>query len=96
MQYEKRIAQARDDLSHVNACIAIFEATGDAPEFYLRCDQVAERVALDCEIATEAPDVAATLSWRVKATLDRKGKRGLADRLWQAGAVDRGRVVTHR
>src|ERR1700679_1911632 len=26
MQYEKRIAQARADLSHVNACIAIFEA----------------------------------------------------------------------
>jgi hypothetical protein len=29
MQYEKRIAQARADLSHVNACIAIFEATGE-------------------------------------------------------------------
>ena len=28
-QYEKRIAQARADLSHVNACIALFEATGE-------------------------------------------------------------------
>ena len=28
-QYEKRIGQARADLSHVNACIALFEATGE-------------------------------------------------------------------
>ncbi len=28
-QYEKRLAQARADLSHINACIALFEATGD-------------------------------------------------------------------
>lgn len=28
-QYEKRIAQARADLSHVNACVALFEATGE-------------------------------------------------------------------
>jgi hypothetical protein len=28
-QYEKRIAQARADLSHINACIALFEATGE-------------------------------------------------------------------
>jgi hypothetical protein len=28
-QYEKHIAQARADLSHVNACIALFEATGE-------------------------------------------------------------------
>lgn len=28
-QYEKRLAQARADLSHVNACIALFEATGE-------------------------------------------------------------------
>jgi hypothetical protein len=34
-------------------------------------DQVAERVALDCRIAIEAPDVAATLSWRVEAALGR-------------------------
>ena len=27
--YEKRLAQARADLSHVNACIALFEASGD-------------------------------------------------------------------
>ena len=32
-----------------------------------------ERVALDCWIATEAP-VAATLLWRVKATLVRMGR----------------------
>src|SRR5271170_2244879 len=29
VQYEKRVAQARADLSHVNACIALFEATGE-------------------------------------------------------------------
>ena len=40
-------------------------------------DQVAEWLALDCRIATEAPDVAATLLWRVKAAVDRLGKRGL-------------------
>jgi hypothetical protein len=27
--YEKRIAQARADLSHVNACITLFEASGE-------------------------------------------------------------------
>ena len=27
--YEKRIAQARADLSHVNACIALFEVSGE-------------------------------------------------------------------
>jgi hypothetical protein len=28
-QYEKRIGQARADLAHVNACIALFEASGE-------------------------------------------------------------------
>jgi hypothetical protein len=28
-QYEKRVAQARADLSHVNACITLFEASGE-------------------------------------------------------------------
>ena len=31
--YEKRIAQARADLSHVNACIALFEVSGDPALF---------------------------------------------------------------
>jgi hypothetical protein len=31
----------------------------------------------DCRITTRAPDVAATLLWRVKAAMDRLGKRGL-------------------
>lgn len=30
--YEKRLAQARADLAHVTACIAIFEASGDKEE----------------------------------------------------------------
>lgn len=30
--YEKRLAQARADLSHINACIAIFEASGEPGE----------------------------------------------------------------
>jgi hypothetical protein len=32
-QYEKRLAQARADLSHVNACIALFEASGELSAF---------------------------------------------------------------
>ena len=55
---------------------AILNALRDAPE-PMTVDQVAERVALDCRIATEAPDVAATLLWRVKAAVDRLGKRGV-------------------
>ena len=30
--YEKRLSQARTDLAHVTACIAIFEASGDGKE----------------------------------------------------------------
>ena len=30
--YERRLAQAKADLAHVNACIAIFEASGEAGE----------------------------------------------------------------
>ena len=30
--YEKRLAQARADLAHVTACIAIFEASGEGEE----------------------------------------------------------------
>jgi hypothetical protein len=55
---------------------AILNTLRDAPE-PMTVDQVAERVALDCRIATEAPDVAATLLWRVRAAVDRLGKRGV-------------------
>ena len=55
---------------------AILNALRDAPE-PMTIDQVAERVALDCGIATEAPDVAATLLWRVQAALGRLGRRGI-------------------
>src|SRR5271167_2495065 len=55
---------------------AILNALRDAPEA-MTVDQVAERVALDCRIATEASDVAATLRWRVKAALTKLGKRGV-------------------
>jgi phosphoglycolate phosphatase-like HAD superfamily hydrolase len=55
---------------------AILNTLRNAPE-PMTVDQVAERVALDCRIATETPDVAVTLLWRVKAALDRLGKRGL-------------------
>ena len=30
--YEKRLAQARADLAHVTACIAIFEASGETDD----------------------------------------------------------------
>jgi hypothetical protein len=36
-----------------------------------------DRVALDCRIATEAPDVAVTLFWRIKAALTKLAKRGV-------------------
>ena len=55
---------------------AILNVLRDAPEA-MTVDQIAERVALDCRIATEAPDVAATLLWRVNAAVDRLGKRGV-------------------
>jgi hypothetical protein len=43
----------------------------------LAADQIAGRVALDCRIATEAPDVEARLFWRVKTALERLRKREL-------------------
>jgi hypothetical protein len=55
---------------------AILNALRDAPEPMATTDLV-ERVALDCRIATEAPDVAATLLARVRAALAKLGKRGL-------------------
>jgi hypothetical protein len=55
---------------------AILSALRDAPE-PMTIDQVAERVALDCRIATESPGIAATLRWRVKAALTKLGKRGV-------------------
>jgi hypothetical protein len=55
---------------------AILNALRDAPG-PMSAEQVAERVALDCQIATEAPDVAATMRWRVKAALTKLGKRGI-------------------
>jgi hypothetical protein len=39
--------------------------------------ELVERVALDCRIATETPDVAATLLARVRAVLAKLGKRGI-------------------
>ena len=33
VNYEKRIAQARSDLAHINAAISIFEASGDPKGF---------------------------------------------------------------
>ena len=53
---------------------AILNALRDAPE-PMTTGQVAERVALDCRIATEAPDVAATLLVRIRAALAKLGKR---------------------
>ena len=31
--YEKRLAQARADMAHINAAISIFEASGDPKDF---------------------------------------------------------------
>lgn len=55
---------------------AILNALRDAPEPMTTAD-LAERVALDCRIATEAPEVAATLLARVRAALAKLDKRGL-------------------
>jgi hypothetical protein len=38
--YEMRLAQARADLAHVTACIAIFEASGDGEELDKRSSRL--------------------------------------------------------
>jgi hypothetical protein len=58
---------------------AILNALRDAPDPMTTADLV-ERVALDCRIATEAPDVAATLLARIRAALAKLDKRGLLAR----------------
>src|ERR1700733_10904761 len=55
---------------------AILNALRDAPEPMTTAELV-ERVALDCRIATEAPGIAATLRWRVRAALTKLSKRGI-------------------
>jgi hypothetical protein len=55
---------------------AILNALRDASEPIATVD-LAQRIALDCRIATEAPDVAATLLARVRAALAKLGKRGV-------------------
>jgi hypothetical protein len=41
--------------------------------------ELVERVALDCRIAKEAPDVGATLLARVRGALAKLGKRGIVN-----------------
>jgi hypothetical protein len=55
---------------------AILNVLRDAPEPMTTADLV-ERVAPDCRIATEAPNIAATLLARVRAALAKLGKRGV-------------------
>src|SRR5277367_6069625 len=55
---------------------AILNVLRDAPEPMTTADLV-EQVALGCRIATEAPDIAATLLVRVRAALTKLGKRGV-------------------
>ena len=57
-----------------------------------------ERVALDCRIATEAPDVAATLMVRIRAALAKLGKRGIVSgegrpALWSVGSPSAHRTI---
>ena len=58
--YEKKLAQARADLAHITAAIAIFEASGDFEEIppYVdihRCFKRGEAIAL-CKEALAAHD----------------------------------------
>jgi hypothetical protein len=53
---------------------AILNALWDASEPMTMAGLV-ERIALDCRIATEAPDIAATLLVRLRAALAKLGKR---------------------
>src|ERR1700733_9177166 len=55
---------------------AILNALRDAPE-PMTAPDLAERVALDCRIATEAPDPAAAVLTRVRAALAKLDKRGI-------------------
>ena len=43
----------------------------------MTAEQLAEQVALDCRVKTEAPGVAATLLVRLRAALVKMGKRGV-------------------
>jgi hypothetical protein len=67
-------ARYRRLFAYAECTRAILNALRDAPE---PKTTVVERVALDCRIATEAPDVAATLVVRVRAALVKLGKRGI-------------------
>ena len=65
---------------------AILNALRDAPE-PMTTAELAERVALDCRIATEAPDVAATLLARVQGRAGEAGQARGCERRGEAGAV---------
>ena len=70
-----------------DALPAILNAQRDASEPMTMADLV-ERVALDCRIGTEAPDVVATRLARVRAALAKLGKRGIVSG-GEAGAAER-------
>jgi hypothetical protein len=70
--YEKRLAQARADLAHVTACIAIFEASGDKEDAssYVDTHRMfarGEMVALCKEALASGPKTTKELALHVMA-----------------------------
>ena len=57
---------------------AVLNVLRDAPE-PMTAERIVDRVALDCGIAVEAPDVASDLKWRTKTALDRLHQRGVVN-----------------
>lgn len=102
--YEKRLAQARADLAHVSACIAIFEASGEPSEAgpYVDVHRLFSRgepMALCREALASGPKTTRELALCVMAskgldTGDRVLARAMAGRLIHAlrMQVRRGKV----
>jgi intracellular sulfur oxidation DsrE/DsrF family protein len=92
--YEKKLAQARTDLAHITAAIAIFEVSGDPEEIppYVdihRCFRRGETVAICKEALAQGPLNTRQLALRVMAakgldTGDRVLAKAIAGRLIHA------------
>ena len=92
--YEKRLSQARADLAHVTACIAIFEASGDGEELssYIDTQRMfarGEMIRLCKEALAKGPKTTKELALHVMAakgldTGDRVLAHAMAQRMIHA------------
>jgi hypothetical protein len=79
-EYEKRIAQATADLSHINAAISIFEASGDPKGFpaYVDLHRLFKR---------GEPMLAKSVGLRLIHALRLQNQRGLVRRVGKSKAA---------